>query len=96
MNFCGVSDRSVAWCRVLSPAIAQKLGKVCNFSSHYVERKEPTLFCGIIPTDIGAGNVRLYVDIDHTLMYVFFVKSLYFNEYKRAIDDINIWHTERV
>jgi len=36
------------------------------------------------------------MDIDHTLMYSFCVKSLYFNEYIRAIYDSNIWHTECV
>jgi len=36
------------------------------------------------------------MDIDHTLMYSFFVKSLCCNEYIRAIYDSNIWHIERV
>ena len=80
----------------MSPAIAQELGNACNFSSYFVEHKEPALFCGIIATDIGVGNVRFYMDIDHTLMYVFCVKSLHCNEYIRAIYDIDIWHTERV
>jgi hypothetical protein len=54
----------------LSPAVARELGHACNFSSYFVEYKERALFCGIIATDIGLGNVRFYMDIDHTFMYV--------------------------
>jgi len=69
---------------------------MCNFSSYCVKRKEPAIICGIIATDIGDGNVRFYMDIDCTLMYVFCVKRLYCNEYIIAIYDINMWHIERV
>jgi len=45
-----------------------------SFCSYCVKRKEPATFCGIIATDFGAANVRFYMNIDYTLMYVFCVK----------------------
>ena len=44
----------------------------------------------MIATDIGAGSVRFYVNIDHALMYIFFIKSLYCNEYIRAMDGVSV------